>query len=988
MNLRLSHINHPSFSRRFTQIILIFCISYTSVLGQGWERNFGSSSRTDEGQAIIQTIDLGYLSVGSTESFGSDNDTDIFVVKTDVDGTTVWTQFYDEAFQERAYDVVQTSDGGFLIVGDYEESPGVLKDAYLIKISASGDFLWSKVLEHDLEETIASITPGIDGGFLLAGESRDPISGDSDFLLIKIDDEGNEAWFKTIGSDQNDDRINAITSIDNQYVFVGNTERPNGFDNDVAVRAVDINGDPIWEGDIKSQLIEEGNDIISTTDGALVITGMIGEGGNAFIAKYSSAGEQQWLTTIPAPVDGQSSESGTAVAELENGNLTMVGFAEFNAGVNIDIFMAGLSKDGEVLWTNTTGDKLNTDFGQDITATHDGGYIITGFNSSLLTFVNDLSLIKTDGAGNTTTSFIQGSIFGEFCNNASPTGDFPKEGWLVEAVSQDFSYIASTNEKGEFLIRVDTGEYTIKALPISEYWKSCLPGGIIRNVTKFYDTTRVDLQVAPEINCPYLEVDVSTPFLAECSEITYTISYCNIGTSAAEDAYIEVVLDEELTFEASDIPFSAKVDSLYRFEVGDLPVSLCGNFTITTSLACEGIAQGQSTFVAARIFPDSICTEPDPLWDQSSIIVGGDCIGQDSVQFFIKNVGEGRMEKPSTAVVIEADIIFWQRSIQLGSQEVISTPAFPVNGFPHRIVAAQSPGHPGRSYPTLAIEGCGSDGLIQTGFVTQYAEDDQDPWVSINMQEINGPITDPAVLVGNPKGYREDALISPETNLKYTIIFNNTTTDTVTRLVVRDTLPTELDITSIQLGASSHPYRFEVYDTGILKFTFDQIDLPPSSSTNPTSIGYLTYTVQQNQGNLSGTQIDHRAAVFFENYAPIITNTVSHQVGSADLDFIEIDTTNTITSAHFDEYTFIDVTVQPNPFSQNTTFTISNNRAIDLSNYQLEILDYTGRIIKSINFVGNQYELNGTDLSAGLYLYRLANRMNSQMISTGKIIVE
>ena len=398
----------------------------------------------------------------------------------------------------------------------------------------------------------------------------------------------------------------------------------------------------VWESDIKSAENEEGYHIISTSDRSLVITGKIGDNSDAFVAKYTPSGEQLWLTTISEPTDQKLSEGGTAVAELENGDLTMVGFAEISGGINIDIFLAGLSQDGEELWINNVGDVLNTDAGQDIAATHDGGYIITGSSANLLSFINDLSLVKTDGAGNTITSYIKGSIFGEFCNNFQPTGELPKEGWLVEAIGEDNSYFATTDENGIFTIRVDTGEYTVKVLPITNYWKTCVPGGYVVDVTQFYDTIGLEFPVAPEINCPYLEVDVSTPFLSACSEVVYTVSYCNIGTALAEDAHVEIELDEELVFESSEIPFSSKVNETYLFELGDLSVSDCNSFTITTSLACDGIAQNQAAFVTAHIFPDTICTEPDPNWDQSSIIVGGDCLEKDSVQFFIKNVGSRR----------------------------------------------------------------------------------------------------------------------------------------------------------------------------------------------------------------------------------------------------------------------------------------------------------------------------------------------------------
>ena len=320
----------------------------------------------------------------------------------------------------------------------------------------------------------------------------------------------------------------------------------------------------------------------------------------------------------------------------------------------------------------------------------------------------------------------------------------------------------------------------------------------------------------------------------------------------------------------------------------------------------------------------------------------------------------------------------------MGSQEAIVTPAFPTeNGFTHRIIAEQSPGHPGRSFPTLAIEGCNEDGVIQTGFVTQFPEDDLDPFIAIDVQEIidNSSIGDAVRMRGYPKGYGETALISPTTDLKYTIIYSNTSLDTVTRLVIRDTLPVGLDITNIQPGPSSHPYRFEVYEEGILKFTFDHISLPPNSSTNPTSTGYVTYTVPQMPGNPPGTTIEHRAAVFFETQAPYLTNTVNHTIGDANLDFVEKDLSVSIDERLVED---VKVTVQPNPFKSYTTFQI--DAVENFTEFDFVLRDYAGRLVQTAKFKSKRYQFNGTALSAGLYIYQI--RSKEKLLSSGKIIVE
>ena len=337
------------------------------------------------------------------------------------------------------------------------------------------------------------------------------------------------------------------------------------------------------------------------------------------------------------------------------------------------------------------------------------------------------------------------------------------------------------------------------------------------------------------------------------------------------------------------------------------------------SLPCDGIAQGQAALASAHIFPDSICTEPDPNWDGSSIIVGGEC-KEDSVQFFIRNVGTKDMKEERSAIIIENDLVFLKQPFQLGAGADIPL-NFEKSGSTYRIIAEQSSGHPGRSFPTLAIEGCGEEGdNVVTGIVTQFPENDQDPYISIDAKEILS--FDEAVnLRGYPKGYGADAYIAPNTNIQYTITFsNNGTSDTISRVVVRDTLPPGLDVSTLMPGASSHPYKFEVYEEGIVKFTFDNISLVPESSADnqSTSMGYVSFYIAQNPDNASGVTINNSAAIFFENQAPVFSNVVTHTIG----EFPKFVEENVSVAVPNDPLTGIQIKVQPNPFVKSTTFEI------------------------------------------------------------------
>ena len=98
--------------------------------------------------------------------------------------------------------------------------------------------------------------------------------------------------------------------------------------------------------------------------------------------------------------------------------------------------------------------------------------------------------------------------------------------------------------------------------------------------------------------------------------------------------------------------------------------------------------------------------------------------------------------------------------------------------------------------------------------------------------------------------------ITSQTDLEYHIRFQNVGTDTLGNVVVRDTIPSHLDVTSTRPGAASHPYTFEAYGTGWVKFTFENLELPNNTSNEMLSHGFVKYRISQKPGNPMGT---HRA---------------------------------------------------------------------------------------------------------------------------------
>lgn len=943
--------------------------------GQGGEFSFGGP-KDDQAKALVKTRDGGFLMVGFSESFGSDNDEDIYVIRTNFEGKLLWSKVYDADFEEQANDIIELEDGNFLIVGNSNKL-GTQSNVHLLKISETGEELWSKNYGNDsFQERGEGIVPAVDGGYVIVGTTRETANGEEDILIIKVNEAGEELWTKTYGADQ-EDIGRAITVFENGYVIAGVTDNtsPGAFDKDIIIYRLDAAGELVWTEPKRFATPEkdEAYDVIATRDGNIVIVGSIFDNSNGYVIKMRGDGSVVWEQK-GIDLNGLG-DVANAVIELVDESLVVAGFSEPNAD-NINLMVAKLNSIGEIQWVSDLGRSTRTDWGEDVVMTSDGGFAVAGFTAiGSSSFITDALLVITDGEGNTTTNVIAGQVFFDKDSSCDlDPEDQPLKEWLVRVTGENETFFGTTDVNGRYRIQVDTGRYSVTVLPVNEYWESCIAGGYNINLTNFYDTTSLNFPVFIAQACPYLEVDISTPFLAVCSDIEYTVKYCNLGTAVASGAYVEVTLDDNLTYESSSVPFINQNGNTYRFLLGDLEIAECGSFTIQTKMACEGIAMGQAALVKAHIFPDVTCLEPGPNWDGSSVQVGGTC-QQDSVIFTLRNIGRNGMSQPLNYYVVQDDIMFRQGEFSLGASEEQSV-SIKNTGSTYRIIAEQSEDHPGRSYPTLAIEGCAENGQpTSTGYFGQFPEDDQDNFIDTDVQEVISSISE-AEMRGYPKGYR-DSIIDANTEITYKIFFLNTGTDTLTRVIIRDTLPEALDVTSIVPGPGSHPYRFEIYGKGILRIIFDNIQLLPDGGANETSNwGYVTFRISQKPNNTLGTTITNRATIYFDYEAPMQTNDVRHIVDEFPT-FVEV-----IVSTDEDLFVpGVKINVRPNPFRESTTFEIEGRQFKEVN---FSILDMTGRLIYTNKFYGNQYVYRN-QLAPGTYFYKMESE--GQLINSGKLLV-
>jgi len=948
-----------------------FLFGVWPVWGQGWEQYLGGN-KEDFATAVLPLQDEGYLITGYSESFGSDSDMDLLLIRTDVDGEVVWLRAIDEGFIEKGWDAVPATDGGgYVVVGDIWETPLDDIQVYLFKVNENGDLLWSRRLGGAGKDMGLALSPTPDGGYIVTGVSDSP-DGDDEILLLKTDALGNQQWLRTYGFSQND-RGNDVLPYNGGYAVLAtaqDTAAPPTNPPDALLLLTDADGNELNRFRFGGPEADEGLALALTKDGNFLIGGATGNNSDFWVLKVSPEGDILWEQTL----GGDFGDRCNDLLVLPDGSIAAVGGSEISP-FDAEVLLARLSAEGQVLWTNLLGRNEFLDEGFALRQTPDGGFVVVGINSQITGVGNDISLLKTDSLGNTFSHFIEGRVV--FDQNLDCEAQPAEQGlreWLIKAVSDQATFVGSTDAQGFYSILVDTGTYDLILLPKNDYWEPCQDTIADLHIDSFYDSTQVDFPVQDAIACPLNRVDVSTPFMVPCQPVDLTLSFCNEGTTPSPDTYIEVLLDPLLTFNAASLPPTTVQDSFLRFDLGTLPLDTCGTITLSVTLSCEAL-QGETIEVLAHIFPDSLCTPPDPNWDGASIAVSGTC-EPDSVRFEIKNIGDGDMQEAQDYIIVEDIIVGLQGQFQLDVDEALEI-GLPADGTTYRIVAMQSPGHPGNNFPTLAVEGCGTP--ASTGFVTQLPENEADPFRSLETTEAETTL-DAFSMRGYPKGYflNDTAFIQANTDIEYHVRFQNTTSDTVRRVVIRDTLPPTLELGSLRLASASHPVRMEAYDRGLVKFIFENINLPPLDPAQPeSSTGFLKFKIAQRPDLPPGTEITNRASIYLGYEAPIRSIAKTHYVGGADLlDFaIVVSDRNAPTSE-------AELRVYPNPFRQAATFEIDG--VVLRGEVTLSLYDSAGRLLRRISSPGNRLQLSRGKLPKGLYFFRLENQ--GRLLGSGKVL--
>ncbi|MBD3169259.1 MAG: T9SS type A sorting domain-containing protein [candidate division Zixibacteria bacterium] len=350
-----------------------------------WSNTYGGGSY-DYGECIQQTSDGGYIMTGYTYSYGVNED--LLLVKIDSSGNQEWYRNYGGSDEDRGFWVQQVADGGYIAVG-YTLSFGAgYRDIYVVRTDSNGDSLWANTYgasSHDFGYCVQLTT---DGGYILSGYTQS-YGPSTQLYLVKIDANGNQQWENNYGGSSLEEVGFVQQTSDGGYVLVGNSRSHSSNWNAYMVKT-NASGTMVWE-----RWYDEysyARNVVQTPDGGYALLGYKWDGNsNFYLVKTSSNGTSQWDRTY----GGSNTEEGKTITLTPDGGYLLAGYTNTYGAGGEDIYLVKTAANGDTVWTKTHGGS-STERAYSIHTTDDGRYIVGGYTNSFGHGSYDFYAIKID----------------------------------------------------------------------------------------------------------------------------------------------------------------------------------------------------------------------------------------------------------------------------------------------------------------------------------------------------------------------------------------------------------------------------------------------------------------------------------------------------------------------------------------------------------------------------------------------------------------
>lgn len=858
-------------------------------------------------------------------------DTVVVVRRQNPSGGLLWEHHFSLGESNEAVEnavgkvqIRESNDGDLYLKGYFEHEFDLTIDGFVFKLSAAGQFMWSDTI--DSPEFFPQYAPYIDVNPLNGGGA----------LILEIDD-NNTSWTEVddIGIITRKDALGQVIAVLEVHFFYYSYGRtytgvlPDG-------RIFQFIADPFPNGpysNIRLRTYNNNGDVLTEAN----ITNL-----------FQSALDDDPALSVSYPLVTQ------------DGNFVLPLSTQQTAPKNI---IAKITPEGQVLWQQELLPLSNkSTFFKEGKEFSDGSIGFIGVWSPITDPAGRLMFVKLGPDGDIFPYNLKGTAaHDENGNCLVDTLETGLPGWILEINQEQETWFTATNPNGQYNLQADTGFYNLHLTAPGYLWEVCdNPQTVeIPSNPDVADHVR-DFSVEALADCPFMQVDIASPYLLAGADNTYFVQYCNLGTSAATDVLVSIEPNPALEFVSASIPHSMN-NGMLEFPIGEVAAGDCGRFSILFTADNNPDLYGQSVCLTAHIRPDSICLPGFGGWSGAILEARGICDG-DSIRFELRNIGDGTSTPSLEYIIADDHVIMYEGLLPAIQPDDVLTFSAAATGASRSFSAEQEPLVPASVMPSIQVEGCPTAGAeISKGIAVQTPNQTGSPFSDTECLILFNGGQAPT-LSADPVGVTSQHLIEVGTEIEYLIQFQ--VENPVYQVVVVDTVPADLDLSTFAAGPSSHPYTWNIGSDGALYFYLQDPE-------NGLQDGFVQFAIKPKAITPDGTVITNQAALYFDQLEPELTNTVFHTIGK--------DTVSATRSPAIRPIGTLGIS--PNPALEHTLVTLP---FVPKAGAVLLLRNALGQLVLESPVSTSAVRISRGDFPAGLYW--LEYRTQGSLVALGKVI--
>ena len=340
----------------------------------------------DKAYALAQTHDGGYIMSGDHGlGIGSRR---ILIIKTDSLGQEEWYKIYGNSYDNASWAIIPLDDGGYMVgahTSGEEINSGEYLDIYLLRLDEFGDTIWTKTFEQTGLEFLNDMKNCPDKGFIIAGGIKDPDSLDVDAYVLKVDSLGQKEWDMNYHHGEKRDLFLEVEVLaDSGFVFSGETYVGTALIKQNWLLRTDPNGQTIWSKDYGWYHAEFNRGVVVDEDGILTGGGTSSFDSISFnydllLIKVNMNGDTLWTKVINM---GEKQFTVNTITLSQDGNYLVSIYDGNTNGASADLVLLKLTKEGEVIWMRTLLNGPDLDRSYDLIQNSEGAIVIAGLTLS------------------------------------------------------------------------------------------------------------------------------------------------------------------------------------------------------------------------------------------------------------------------------------------------------------------------------------------------------------------------------------------------------------------------------------------------------------------------------------------------------------------------------------------------------------------------------------------------------------------------------